>query len=406
MTVGEAVSPADHCRRVAFLTPEFPTESIGSLGGLSNYLNRVSRLLAESGREVEVFVRSDRSETVEHGSVRVHRVPRSPALERGKWGRLARLPGVLRPTLSIGCLRSADALAAAFEARHAEKPFDLVQSSDYAIPGFFVEPRPGLRHIIRCSLTTSWLRGHAAKRWGIGRPHDLWLLRRLERRLFHQVDGVYAPSRRTSIDYTARYGAEVGVVRPPFFLESEAEADGVSFPNAPERYLLFVGHLNTAKGIDVLARAMAIAVRRDPGLKMVWAGGQSELADWAPLLGGAIDNVVHVGSVDKPQVYALMRRAVAVVAPSRTDNLPNVVLEAVAQGAPVIGSDGASIDEIVEPGRSGLLVPMADERALASALIEAWQGGPTWLPDGFHRPSILDEVEPHRALETLLAFRA
>lgn len=393
---------SDDTNRIAFLTPEFPTESIGSLGGLSNYLNRVTRLLAESGREVEVFTQSDQQGVVDHGKVRVHRVARSSLVRHRPGGWIERLPGKLKPSLSIACLRVADALAQTFEARHAEQPFDLVQSSDYFIPGYFVPPRPGLKHIVRCSLTASWLYERKKKRLGVGRLHDFWLLRKLERELFNQVSGVYAPSQRTADDFTERYGVDVKVVRPPFFLETDTTAEAP--PRTPERYLLFVGHLNLVKGIDVLAKSMAIAARRDPSIKIVWVGSGSELEDWAPLLGDAIDNVIFLGRATKPEVYSLMRGAVAVVAPSRSDNLPNVVLEAVSLGTPVIGSIGASIDEVIVPERSGLLFPMADHNALAEAIIEAWDGGPTWLPDGFHPPSILSEVLPERALQSLLAF--
>ena len=76
----------------------------------------------------------------------------------------------------------------------------------------------------------------------------------------------------------------------------------------------------------------------------------------------------------KPQLYALVRQAIATVAPSRFDNLPNTVLESVQLGTPVIGSNGASIDEIIESGVQGELVPVGDVEGLARALIRAWRG--------------------------------
>ena len=61
--------------------------------------------------------------------------------------------------------------------------------------------------------------------------------------------------------------------------------------------------------------------------------------------------------------------------PSRFDNLPNTVIECLALGVPVIGTIGASIEELVTPGRDGELVPIADPRALAAAITARWRAG-------------------------------
>ena len=69
----------------------------------------------------------------------------------------------------------------------------------------------------------------------------------------------------------------------------------------------------------------------------------------------------------------MMRSALAVCVPSvaaesgDSDGLPNVVLEAMASAAPVIGSEIAGITEAVDDGRTGFLVPPADPRAIAAA---------------------------------------
>ena len=50
--------------------------------------------------------------------------------------------------------------------------------------------------------------------------------------------------------------------------------------------------------------------------------------------------------------------------------MPNVVLEAMASGRPVVATAIAGLDEIVEAGRTGILVPPRDPRALAGAILK------------------------------------
>jgi glycosyltransferase involved in cell wall biosynthesis len=62
-----------------------------------------------------------------------------------------------------------------------------------------------------------------------------------------------------------------------------------------------------------------------------------------------------------------------VVLPSLIDNLPNACLEAMALGKPVVGTRGASFEEMIRDGETGFLVPAGDAEALADTLCAAWR---------------------------------
>ncbi len=383
--------------RIAFLTPEFPTE-LAAEGGLSNYLNRLSRALVEAGHVVEVFTLSEHLETAfDFDGVRVQRVNRAadPAW-LSAYARLVRGPASIAGTRLH--VRGARALAQALAQREAAAPFDIVQSSNYALAGLFVPRLPHRTHLVRCSSSNALWRS-ADRRY----PNfDGWCSDRLEGRYLTQPDRVYSPSRFVADDYGTRFGVPVQVVRPPIFLDTKP---GEPPPIAiPARYLMHFGQISRLKGSDVLAEALNRAWAVAPDLRMVWAGAdhRRQFAGYRRRWGNSSDRVTWCGPLAKPQLYALVRQAIATVAPSRFDNLPNTVLESMQLGIPVIGSKGASIDEIIEQGVQGELVPVGDAEALARALVRAWRRTPPFDGRNFPMPRIFHEMRPAEAVNRFL----
>jgi glycosyltransferase involved in cell wall biosynthesis len=70
-------------------------------------------------------------------------------------------------------------------------------------------------------------------------------------------------------------------------------------------------------------------------------------------------------------VAAALDAATVLVLPSFSEGLPRVTMEAFARGRGVVGARAGGIPDIVEDGRSGLLVPPGDAAALADALVRA-----------------------------------
>lgn len=150
-------------------------------------------------------------------------------------------------------------------------------------------------------------------------------------------------------------------------------APGDAAPPDAEPYLLFVGRFVEKKGIGHLLEAMhrlaAARVRVD--LRLI---GEGPLGDDLRQAAAALPQIHFMGWQKQAEVRRWMRGAVAVCVPSveavagDAEGLPNVVLEAMAVGAPVVGSRSAGIGEAVADGVTGFLVPPGDPAALATAL--------------------------------------
>jgi len=110
-------------------------------------------------------------------------------------------------------------------------------------------------------------------------------------------------------------------------------------------------------------------VRSDlPGVTLEIAGDGALEADLRATVNrlGLGDLVTFLGLV--PQVAAVFERAEVVVVPSLGEGFGMVALEAMERGRPVIASAVGGLPEIVDDGRTGLLVPVSDSEALAEAI--------------------------------------
>jgi L-malate glycosyltransferase len=136
----------------------------------------------------------------------------------------------------------------------------------------------------------------------------------------------------------------------------------------PVRTIVTVANLRAEKAHDVLLRAAARLSPSHPELSFVIAGDgprAAELRAMSERLGVA-DRVRFVGHVD--DVPSLLGAAQAFVLPSISEAFPNAVIEAMAAGLPVVASAVGGLLDLVDHGRTGLLVPPSDPEALAGAI--------------------------------------
>jgi glycosyltransferase involved in cell wall biosynthesis len=151
-------------------------------------------------------------------------------------------------------------------------------------------------------------------------------------------------------------------------LPADADARAAALA-LPERFLLTVATLEPRKGLDVLLAALGSPGA--PDLPLLCAGqpgwgGQDPLA-MAAAAGLPPGRVRLLGRVSDPDLAVLLRRATALVVPSRAEGFGLPLLEAMAVGTPVVTSDAPAL---VEVGGGAARVAPLDPQALARALAE------------------------------------
>jgi glycosyltransferase involved in cell wall biosynthesis len=140
---------------------------------------------------------------------------------------------------------------------------------------------------------------------------------------------------------------------------------------SPDAFLVLAfGRLVEKKGFTHLIEAAA----RTPGVSLVVAGEGTLRGHLEQQARAAGVSAAFTGALDRASMAAVLAAADVVAVPSvvdrngNVDGLPNVLLEALASGKPVLATRVAGIPDVVEDEANGLLVPPGDPAALARAL--------------------------------------
>jgi D-inositol-3-phosphate glycosyltransferase len=348
----------------------------GDAGGMNVYIVELSRQLAALGTEVEVFTRATSSRLPPTAQpapgVTVRHVCAGPFDDVHRED----LPAWL-------CAFTADVLR--IEAGHDEGWFDVVHSH------YWLSGQVGLTVARRCGVPLV----HTSHT--LGKVKNL-LLADGDRpeppaRLAGEEQVVAGASRLVASTADERghlvdlYGAgaeRVDVVAPgvdlDVFRPDEAAAARRRLGVAPDgALLLFVGRIQPLKAPDMLLKATAQLLRRDPGLRAELAvavvGGPSgtgldrpdALVKLAAELGLA-DLVRFLPAAPQHELADWYRAATAVVVPSHSESFGLVALEAQACGTPVVAARVGGLCTAVADGTSGFLIAERDPAAYADAL--------------------------------------
>jgi glycosyltransferase involved in cell wall biosynthesis len=150
---------------------------------------------------------------------------------------------------------------------------------------------------------------------------------------------------------------------------------------AGERLVLFVGHLFPVKAVDVLLRAWGARARRgtlapDERLVLVGEGGERARLERLAHEEAIAERVTFLGPLPQKTVADWIAASDLLCLCSHSEGSPNVVVEALASGVPVVATCVGGVPDLVADGVNGLLVPPADPLALADALdaarVRAW----------------------------------
>jgi glycosyltransferase involved in cell wall biosynthesis len=254
--------------------------------------------------------------------------------------------------------------------------FHIVQS---------ITPKAGLLSMLAARVAGVPIRVHwfTGQVWATKSGASRWLLKSMDRLLVRCSTHVLSdsPSQR---DFLVREG----VVKPgQMVVLGQGSVSGVDTarfrPNADARsriraavripddavVALFLGRLTRDKGLPELSAAFVTAARECPTLHLIVVGpNEGHMRESMAESVGEFGSRMHfVDYTNEPEAY--MAAADMFVLPSRREGFGSSVIEAAACGVPAIGTRIYGLSDAIADGESGILVPLGDGGALASAMI-------------------------------------
>ena len=184
----------------------------------------------------------------------------------------------------------------------------------------------------------------------------------IERCASRHCNAVFAPSKVMADAFGQDIRRKVYVIETPYMEDVGVYDDYyVNTYLKGKKYALFFGLLTARKGIDVLGECLEQFLRKNRDYYFVFVGrgvisdGESAVKMLRKRAGVHADRVIIFPVLPHTQLYPIIQSADFVVLPSRVDNLPNACIEAMSLGTVVIGTYGASFDQLIRHGINGLL---------------------------------------------------
>ena len=373
---------------IVYVTSELRALGQPPRGGLASFVANIARLMSANGNKVEIiFVSTKKESLLFDDDIKVHYVY-IPKYEWDEYDLLSKelynIPNersefrkafvnIVKSQKVKSCIDTID----------KEKKVDIVHFSniggyslmmDYSIP--YVVRISGYSNII--SQGAEQIDARLDFEDNPLRIRDLIEIRALKRALY-----TISPSILCSNIGKEALGISPYVIESPFIhnLEEEESLDIALIKE--KKYILFFGSLKRNKGIHVIAESAKRILYNHKDIYIVVVGSDNEIETKNGKMmatryieeetRGFTDKIIYLGELPWQTLCAVIKNAYVVALPSRIDNLPNSCIEAMACGKIVVGTNGASYEQLINDGENGFLCEIDDNESFIESIERAFE---------------------------------
>lgn len=232
----------------------------------------------------------------------------------------------------------------------------------------------------------------------------------IERWSARRCKAVFAPCKITAQAFGKDCRRKVHVIETPFVNDvQEYDNTYVEEYLRDKKYVLFFGSLYAEKGILVIADILEKFLRENAEYYFVFVGdvcainGESSANLLKRRAGTMARRVIIWSALSHKQLYPIIKAADFVVLPSLMDNLPNACIEAMYFQKVVIGTKGASFEQLITHGKNGFLCEIGNSEDLYKKMKMAVSlTSEDKVQMGIQAGKRIDKLKPEVAVKRLL----
>ncbi|MFL5808474.1 MAG: glycosyltransferase family 4 protein, partial [Flavisolibacter sp.] len=346
--------------RIVFVSYEYPPDT--GFGGIGTYVYQVTHLLSERGIDVEVICGTDQHDRVNavNDHLILHRLQTNSREEFRKL-----VPAAIKQIIQ-------------------HKNIDIIEAPEYGAESLYIKPAfPDIPLIVKLH-TPAYL---------IKKLNDHYFDKQWHRKIKYAFakyrsdnDVEYKATRLA--DYVTSPSVSLGDIisrdwnmkREEIILSPYPYKPNTSLLNIPaddrRKTVLYMGRLETRKGVYNLAKAIPFVLKQVPDANFVFLG-KDDRGPWRKAtmkdvllkeLGRYAGSVRFIDHVPLSQIPDFLSTASVCVFPSLWENFPNVCLEAMSAARGGGGGGGGGGAQMLQPCEGGLLVDPHDVQAIADSI--------------------------------------
>lgn len=355
-------------------------------GGIGTYVANIARLLAERGDIVHVIgerwvgASLHREEQCD-GRLIIHRIGKRDVPTPLEAQDRARLEQQLRGLQGTAFAAQWFAWSAAFLAEQIVEAegIEVIEAQEWEAPLYYyllrrsqglgpIQRPPCVVHLHSPSEFIHHYNGPAVT------PPALPVMKRMEEYCIQAADALLCPSKSLAADAGKRFQFspdKIKVIPLPVGAAPFIEREAIAWEKGA---ICFVGRLEPRKGVIEWVEAAIRVARRNPAVLFDFVG--ADIWNLQSLLVEQIGTELAPrfrfhGAKSKEGIRPFLATASAAVVPSRWENFPNVCIEAMGSGLPVIATRYGGMAEMIEDGHSGWLAEDYGFAGLADSLEQA-----------------------------------
>ena len=348
--------------RICLISYEYPPRT--GIGGIGTYVYQLSKALERKKIETEVIC-ADPSDNMTIAESNYLTITKIRCATREQFRKLT---------------------PAAAAKRYAEKPFDVIECAEFGAEGLYIKEKlPDIPLVIKLhtphflikELNDHYYDNLWWRKWKKKAGFGYSIKNDPEYKALLQADHVTSPSLSLMNIIQERWkipAEKITHIPNPYFPSAEL----LNIPaGAASKTVLYIGRLETRKGVYNLAKAIPEVVKKIPDVRFVFLGKNSrgvfrEKSMKKVLekeLGPAISHTRFIDQVALEEIAGFLAEAHTCIFPSIWENFPNVCLEAMSAARNIIAGQYGGMKDMLEDTGNHQLVDPHNVHSIASHLI-------------------------------------